>query len=157
RTRQGPAPTHAAEVIQPAAELMESAHARFVRDVSGVETEAEGVVRVSAPAGLLQEFVAPALVRLRAQHPRLRLELDASNRPVDLGRRDADLALRTARLEGADLVATKLATSRWLAAASPALAASLGRLASWDDAPWIGWGDDMAGFHAARWVERHVR
>jgi DNA-binding transcriptional LysR family regulator len=157
RTREGLVPTHAAEVIQPAAELMESAHARVVRDVSGMETEAEGVVRISAPAGLTQEFLAPALAQLRVQHPRLRLELDASNRPVDLVRREADLALRTAPLEGADLVATKLATSRWLAAAAPALAASLGRLASWDDAPWIGWGDDMAGFHAARWLWRHVR
>jgi len=111
RTRQGLAPTHIAELIQPAAELMESAHARVVRDASGVDTEAEGVVRVSAPAGLMQEFVAPALVRLRAQHPRLRVELAASNRPVDLARREADLALRTARLEGADL--DQLQTCEW--------------------------------------------
>jgi DNA-binding transcriptional LysR family regulator len=94
RTREGLVPTHAAEVIQPAAELMESAHARVMRDVSGVETEPEGVVRVSAPAGLIQEFVAPALARLRARHARLRLELDSSTRPVDLVRRE-QLWIRT--------------------------------------------------------------
>jgi DNA-binding transcriptional LysR family regulator len=157
RTRDGLAPTRAAELIQPAAELMESAQARLVRDASAVETEPEGVVRVSAPASLAQDFVAPVLAKLRTRHPRLRLDLDASNRPVDLARREADLALRTARLEGADLVATKLVTLPWYAAASRALAASLEQLSRWDDAPWIGWSDDMASFHAARWIERHVR
>src|SRR6201999_1562458 len=85
RTRRGLVATRLAELGVPAAEAMEAAHGRFLRDLSGAEQEVAGVVRLSAAPGLAQDFVAPALVRLRRQHPRLRLEIDASARVLDLG------------------------------------------------------------------------
>jgi DNA-binding transcriptional LysR family regulator len=156
RSREGLVPTRAAERVQAAAELMESAHGRFARDASGVETQAEGVVRLSAAPGLAQDFVAPALPRLRARHPRLRLELDASTRTLDLTRHEADLALRSVPLEGAALVATRLGRSRWVAAASPLRVKAVGRVRDWEALPWIGWDGDMVSFHAARWLSRHA-
>src|SRR5262245_52380943 len=89
RTREGFAPTEGAEVLLAAAEEMASAHARFSRDASGFERVAEGTVRLSVPPGLAEVFVAPALVRLRAEHPRIQVEVDASVRFVDLTRREA--------------------------------------------------------------------
>ncbi|XXY49269.1 LysR family transcriptional regulator [Sorangium sp. So ce269] len=156
RTREGLVPTRIAELVLPAAEAMEAAHRRLARDASGAEADAEGVVRLSVAPGEADVFVVPALVRLRARHPRIRIELDASARVVDLTRHEADVALRSVRPEGADLVVTKLGSARWVAAASRQLVKDSGRLASWDAVPWIAWDRDLASFPAARWLARHA-
>jgi len=41
--------------------------------------------------------------------------------------------------------------------AAPKLARTLGTLRAWTDAPWIGWGDRLAGASPARWYTKHVR
>jgi len=156
RRREGLLPTAAAEAVLPAAEAMESAAGMFARSASGIETAAEGVVRISGPPGLVDAFVAPALVRLRARHPGIRVEIDASTRVLDLTKHEADLALRSVRPEGARLVVTKLATSAWVCVASKALAAKLGVVASWDALTWIGWDHDLASLAPARWLMKHV-
>jgi len=155
RTREGLVPTAAAELLLPAAEEMEAAHARFARDASVFEREAEGTVRLSVPPGVADAFVAPALVRLRAKHPRIRLELDASVRLTDLTRREADVALRTIRPQGGELVMTRLAASPWTPMTSLSRAAGP-KVMRWDDVDWIAWGDDLATIPPARWLTQHV-
>jgi DNA-binding transcriptional LysR family regulator len=135
---------------------METAHAQLTRDASDVETLAEGTVRLTVDPGVAEAIVAPALVRLRAAHPRVDVELDASPLPRDLSRREADLALRTTKVSGADLVMTKLSTQRWLALGGEGLVDRLGTLAAWADAPWITWDRDMTGFAPAQWIARHA-
>ena len=156
RTRDGVVATRAGELAVPAAEAMEAALGQLGRVASARETDAEGIVRISVAPGMADIFVAPALVRLRAKHPRLRIELDASVRPIDLTRHEADLALRSVQPRGAELVVTKLATARWVAAASPALVAASGRIRAWDQVPWIAWDHDLASFEPARWLAKHV-
>ena len=157
RTRDGLVPTQAAETLLAGAEEMEAGHQRLLREAAALESEAEGVVRLSVPPGFADAFVGPALVRLHQRHPRIRIALDASVRVVDLTRREADLALRTIRPEGGDLVLQKVHHDSWLAVAAPGLAADLGRLRSWEDAQWIVWGQDLASLHAARWLAKHVK
>ena len=156
RTREGAQPTRAAERVLAAAEAMEAAHAQLTREATEVEDRAEGVVRLSVAPGMADVFVAPALVRLRARHPRLALEIDASVAPRDLAKREADLALRSVKPRGADLVTTKLGTARWIPAASPQLVDQLDRLEAWTEAPWIAWDRDLAGFAPARWLAQHA-
>ena len=50
---------------------------------------------------------------------------------------------------------TRLTSARCTVAATPELAASLGDLLAWTDAPWIGWGERYAGVPAARWLAQH--
>ncbi len=160
RTRDGLVPSAGAELLLPAAEEMAQAHASFARDAHSFERVAEGTVRLSAPPGLADAFVVPALVRLRKRHPRIRVELDASMHFVDLTRREADLAIRSRRPQTGDLVSLKLGERRW----SPMVAArgagrakpGAGAVKDWAAVPWIGWGDDMASFPPAAWVARHV-
>ena len=156
RTREGLLITRAAEHAFAAAEAMETAHAQLARDASDVETAAEGTVRLTVDPGVAEAIVAPALVRLRAAHPRVDIELDASPLPRDLSRREADLALRTTKVTGADLVMSKITTQRWLALGGRDLVDRLGTLAAWTDAPWITWDRDMTGFAPAQWVARHA-
>jgi DNA-binding transcriptional LysR family regulator len=156
RTREGLAPARAAERVLAAAEAMEVAHARLTRDASDLESLAEGVVRISTAPGLSSVFIAPALIRLRKRYPKLVIELDASVAARDLTRYEADIAVRSVRSSGAELVTTKLMTAPWLAAAAPKVAQRLGTLAAWSDTAWIQWDRDLASFHAARWVSQHV-
>lgn len=156
RTREGLLPARAAERVLAAAEAMETAHARLTRDASEIEAAAEGIVRVSTAPGMSSVFVAPLLGKLRRRHPRISIELDAAVRPRDLSRHEADLALRTVRSQGGDLVTTRLAAARWVAAASPAVAKRLGAIAAWSDVPWIAWDRDQELLPYARWVAQHA-
>ena len=156
RSREGLRATHAARAMLPAAEAMEAAHARLARDASDASERVEGTVRISMAPGVADVFVAPLLVDLRARHPRLTLELDASVRALDLTRREADLALRSIAPVGAELVTRKLARAPWVAAGSPVLVKTLGRLRSWTAAPWVAWDHDLARMHVSRWLAAHV-
>ena len=156
RTRSGLLPARAADRVLAAAEAMEAAHALLSREATEVETTAEGVVRISTAPGFASVFIAPGLVRLRKRHPRLTVELDASALPRDLTRREADVAVRSVRSQGADLVTTRLVSARWVACASSKLVARHGPVAAWDDVPWITWDRDLASFPPSRWVATHV-
>jgi DNA-binding transcriptional LysR family regulator len=156
RTRQGLIATRLAQQLLPAAEAMEAAHAKLFRDASAVETQAEGIVRVSVPPGMADTFIAPALARLRKLHPRVSLELDASIRSLDLSRYETDIALRSIPPQGADLIVTKLLRARWIAAASAPLAKQFGKVSDWSALPWITWDRDLDNFAPSQWLKRHA-
>jgi DNA-binding transcriptional LysR family regulator len=155
RTREGLVPTGGADLLLGAAEEMAAAHARFSRDAAAFEREAEGWVRLSVPPGVADSFVSPALGRLRARHPGIRIELDASVRMVDLTRREADIAIRTARPTSGDLVTMKIGERPWAPMVSTARAKQ-GRIKDFAELEWIVWGEDLAAISPARWVAKHA-
>jgi len=55
-----------------------------------------GRVRIAAPPGVAQDFLAPFAARLLQAHPQLRLEVLSSLDVLDLSRGEADLSLRMA-------------------------------------------------------------
>lgn len=71
-------------------------------------TEWTGPVRVSATEPFISEILAPALPRLLAEEPALRIDLSASTDVVSLSAREADIAVRLARPVGDSLVARRL-------------------------------------------------
>jgi DNA-binding transcriptional LysR family regulator len=156
RTRQGLVATRLAQQLLPAAEAMEAAHARLFRDASAIETRVEGVVRISVPPGMADTFIAPTLARLRARHPGVRVELDASIRVLDISRYETDLALRSIPPQGADLIITKLLRSHWVIATSAPFAKQLGAVKDWSALPWIAWDADLAHFGPSVWLKRHA-
>lgn len=156
RTPEGVRPTAAAEQLVPHAEGMERAALGFVRGLEGFEVEVEGVVRITAPPGLVDSFIAPALPELCDAHPRLRIQILASVGYADLTRREADLALRMMRPAAGDFVATRLASHPWCVVASPAHAAALGKLREPDATRWVTWGEELAHLPDARWLAANV-
>lgn len=156
RTREGLSPTPHARALAPAAEAMEAAALRFTAGVAGFERAVDGVVRLSAPPGVADSFLGPVLPELRRRYPGVRLEVDVSVRPRDVARREVDLAIRTVKPEAGPLLHKALTQARWVPMASPAVAAAVGVLQRWDDVAWVGWGFELAGLHAARWLERRV-
>lgn len=156
RTREGLVPTEAAELLLPAAEEMEAAHARFTQGALGFEREARGVVRLSVPPGVADAFVAPALSRLRERHPQIRIELEASVRLTDLTRREADIALRTVRPQSGELVMARVNSTVWTPMTAAGSLAAKKPVKTWSDLPWVAWGDDLASIPPARWLSAHV-
>lgn len=157
RTRDGTVATHAAEALLAAAEDMERALAQFASAADSVETVAEGNVRLTAPPGVADAFIAPALARFHARYPRVTVELDASIGYADLTRREADLALRAGRPRSGDLVAVRLVQTRSIPVTSPAYAEELGKLKQWSDARWITWAQDLMHIPTGRWMTEHLR
>lgn len=70
--------------------------ARSFADVRDLADEPRGLVRVSAPVALGRQHVAPTLASFCARHPEVRLELDLSDRLVNLAQEGFDLAIRHA-------------------------------------------------------------
>lgn len=156
RTRDGLVPTSAAEHLLPHAEEVELAVAHFASAGNQVETTVEGLVRITAPPGVADTFVAPLLPLLLARYPSLLIELDASVSYADLTRREADLALRTVRPQSGELLVIQVAATHELPLTSPDYAASLGTLQAFSDARWLGWGDQLAHLAGSRWLGAHA-
>jgi len=155
RTREGTRPTALAEHMLPHAEEMELSAARFASAGAKVETEVEGVVRLTVLPGIADVFVAPALAKLHRRYPRLVVELDASVSYADLTRREADIAVRASRPTSGELVTMKLITVRALPMTSPRYAHELGKLKRLEDARWVSWGADLAHLPDAAWLRTH--
>ena len=86
-----------------------------VRDLSGVP---RGLVRMTAPVALGRQFIAPTLPAFLRAHPQIRLELDLSDRLVNLPQEGFDLAVRHVQAPPETHIAWKLRASRSLLVAS---------------------------------------
>jgi DNA-binding transcriptional LysR family regulator len=89
-----------------------------------------GTLRVSAATGSGQILLAPIVPEFLAAHPLLSLDLQLSNRYVDLVNEGFDLAVRVGVLADSRLVARRLAPSDRMLVASPAYVRQRGTLRS---------------------------
>jgi DNA-binding transcriptional LysR family regulator len=157
RNREGITPTEAAENLMPVAEEIEAGMLRFANAAQGLEREASGLVRVACAPDVAVVMLVPLFKELIAEHPALRIEVEEGLLSVDLTRREADLALRVVRPTRGDLVVTRLLVVPWVLAAAPALAASIGKLRSFSDVPWISWTERYPNAPQPAWLAKHAR
>ncbi len=80
----------------------------------------QGRLRVDLPSSLAARVVIPALPEFCARHPRIQLEVGASDRPVDLIREGVDCVLRAGEVHDSSLVARPLAPLGQITCASAA-------------------------------------
>lgn len=94
------------------------------RAVAVTRAEPVGLVRLSCPTGLSQFVLAKTLPDFLARYPKVRLQVLATNRTIDLVEDNIDIAIR-ARLQLADEASTMrmLYKSELIFVASPAFAA----------------------------------
>jgi len=90
--------------------------------------EPRGIVRMTCPVALLDAVVARMLADFMVAHPRVELDLEATNRRVDVINEGIDIAVRVRPppLQDSDLVLRVLAEHRQCLVASPALLAQHG-------------------------------
>ncbi len=95
----------------------------------------QGLVRISCPVGLLQSDIGAILARCLADNPLVRINLEATNRRVDVVEEGFDLAVRVRLppLEDSDLAVRPLGTSPMILVCSPWYIAQHGKPSSADD------------------------
>lgn len=112
RSQSGFIATDAALALQGHAETLASASSALLRAASGMgrgeNQQIQGTVRITASEVISIEVLPAMLVRLRATHPGISIELDVSNRIENLLRRDADIAVRMQRPEQDVLIARRI-------------------------------------------------
>lgn len=97
--------------------LDDLANAEASVSLGGVK--ASGHMKLSAPAGFGRRHVAPAVREFLAAHPDVTVNLDLSDRIVDLVNEGIDCAIRVGDLADSTLVSIKLAENRRAVVASP--------------------------------------
>ena len=78
-----------------------------------------GLLRVSAPVAFGRLHIGPLLPRFFERYPQLRIDLDLTDRYIDLIAEQIDVAIRIGRLADSRLVARKLAANRRVLCAAP--------------------------------------
>lgn len=100
--------TQAGERLLPVAERVETEILVTTCALASGAAEVSGTVRIGAPDGLGNTFLAVELGRLARRHPGLTVELVPLPRTFSLSRREADLAIGIDRPSQGRLIATKL-------------------------------------------------
>lgn len=109
------------------------------------KSEPHGRVRFSCPTGMV-EVITPALTRFLVRYPKVRLQLLAIDRPVDLIEERIDLALRVrvALVSDAALTIRSLGHSSRILIGSPRMAARVcGDIAALATLPTLGTSDEI--------------
>ncbi len=89
-------------------------------EVASSGTSLQGHIRVSASTSVGRYQIAPILPAFLGRHPGMAIELDATDRQIDLIVENVDVALRTGQLADSSLVARKISEARRIICASPA-------------------------------------
>ncbi|MBV1790283.1 LysR family transcriptional regulator [Marinobacterium sp. D7] len=87
--------------------------------VGDMQTQAQGLLRISAPVSFASRHLAPLLCAFQQAHPAVGIDLQLSDRKVDIVEEGFDVALRIGRLKSSSLVARRIAPVRLLLCASP--------------------------------------
>ncbi|MFZ6646096.1 LysR family transcriptional regulator [Undibacterium sp. TJN25] len=119
RTTRSLTLTAEGEAFAPYAKAMADAEVGARAELSPLPKAVSGMLRMTAPSGFGQSIVIPMLPRLLEANPGLRIDLDLSDRQVDLVGQGLDLALRIAPLKDSELVAKKIAPNPRIICAAP--------------------------------------
>lgn len=142
--------------LLPHAQLVEQHILALQHFIQSSARELNGVIRLTCPEPLVSRITkSPLLERLHARHPGLRVEFVMSDHYVDLGKGEADVALRSGDTVDNQLVGRKVADSLWavygghdylVRHGSPERAEDLAKHA------WIGFDGSMVNHRATQWL-----
>jgi DNA-binding transcriptional LysR family regulator len=103
------------------------------RAIQGQESELRGLVRLSVPTTYGHYRLPPLLQRFTQRYPLVQVELNITNRNVDLVAEGFDLAIRLGQLPDSGLVARKLEDAALCLVAAPAYLQQAGRPQNLED------------------------
>ncbi|BCR04333.1 transcriptional regulator [Desulfuromonas versatilis] len=108
RTEKGCRLTPAGEKLLPYAEQLESTVFNLEAQISGKDHQLTGAVRIGAPDGLGNRFLASRLGRFQSRHPALDIELIAVPMYYSLSKREIDILITVTKPTVGNVVARKL-------------------------------------------------
>jgi DNA-binding transcriptional LysR family regulator len=159
RNQNGYALTENGEAIRLKAESIEEAILSTEREAFGRDLRVTGKVRVATADDIASYIIAPRLADFRKSYPGIVLEIAASWDVVNLTRREADLALRTARPLRGDYIIRRVGVWNCAVYASRRYAdvhcpeAERSDLSRLDLITWT----EESTFRGGDWLENHLR
>lgn len=142
-------PTETGRIVLDQAEAMERLYAAGLESARTAHRHAVGHVRLTAVPIVTNQLLAPAAAALLQRHPGLSLDLIAEPRSLNLGHRDADMALRLARPERElQAIANRIGVLDYGVFAA--------RQAAGETLAWIGYDDTMSDLPQSRWLAEQL-
>jgi DNA-binding transcriptional LysR family regulator len=159
-TPEGYVLTAAGQGVLADVEELESGFLAVERRLAGGDGRIEGVVRLATTESFASAFLIDHFGRLRSRHPGLSIELLTGNRPVDLARREADLAVRLgAAPKQPNLIVRQIGAVGFALYAAPSYLARRGRPSlrgGLRGHEIVCYGSDLAAAPIARWMVEHA-
>lgn len=156
RSPRGVEPTAAGLALLTHAENIERDVIAATTRIAESDPSVGGIVRLATPEAFGTSFVAPAMHRLHARHPRLQIELAPESRAVSLSKREADIAIALRPPPGGRLVTRRLVDYRLGLYASRDYLAGKGAITP--DAlgvhPFVGYIDELIDLPDLRYLEQ---
>ena len=145
------------EVLRLAAQVEESV-AALTRAAAGFDKNPAGVVRLATSENLATDLIIPALPAFHERYPGIRLEITTGIAETDLGRHEADMALRVVRPTQGNLTVRRVGVMTYSVYASPDY---LKRHPALGGDPlggraFIAWDERRSHLPAAAWLARTV-
>lgn len=119
--------TEAGQTFLQHCQRLQDAREEALRAVGELTSEPKGLLRMTCAVAYGERFIVPLVTDFMARHPQLRVDIELSNRTLDLVQEGLDLAIRLGRLQDSRLVATRLAPRRMYLCAAPAYLEHYGR------------------------------
>jgi len=92
------------EQLVEAARSIDDTVVALERRIAGRDLKLEGVIRVTTTDTFMMSVVPPHLASFRSKHPRITIELAQTNTRLNLTKRDADIAIRPAKVPPEPLI-----------------------------------------------------
>lgn len=138
------------------AERVEDSVMALERGAAGIDDSPVGTVRLATSENLATDLVVPAMPAFRARYPGICVEIITSTATAELGRREADIALRVVRPTRGNLTVRRIGHmtysvygSRQYLEANPAVEGK-----HLEGRHFITWDDSHAHLPAATWLTR---
>jgi DNA-binding transcriptional LysR family regulator len=119
--------TEAGQTFLQHCQRLQDAREEALRAVGDLGSEPKGLLRMTCAVAYGERFIVPLVTEFMTRHPQLRVDIELSNRTLDLLHEGLDLAIRLGRLQDSRLVATRLAPRQMYLCAAPAYLQRYGR------------------------------
>lgn len=119
--------TEAGQTFLQHCQRLQDGREEALRAVGDLTSEPKGMLRMTCAVAYGERFIVPLVTRFMGHYPQLRIDIELTNRQLDLVHEGLDLAIRLGRLQDSRLVATRLAPRRMYLCASPSYLERYGR------------------------------
>lgn len=145
-------PTDALQQVLLHAEQVELEIGRLQSDLLGQDEDLRGRVRITSVHTFINSYLLQRLPDFYERYPDIELEIIADSSQLDLGRHEADLALRMGRPDQSSIVTRRMADLNYAVYGHKTLVEQSQKIG---DLPWILFEDRYHNLPEALWQQQH--
>lgn len=101
-------------------------YGELIESVAGEQTKPRGLIRISAPVTFGESSLSPVIPEILARNPDLSIDLQLTDRKIDMLQEGIDLVIRIGGVDDSNLIARQINTYKLTMCASPSYLAKHG-------------------------------